>query len=427
MPDTHELAALGRAMRGGGGGVKLSQLKKLFNTIDIDSSGSIDVEEVSGLLHRLGIAVKEAELEALVAEVDLDNNGTLEFVEFQEVLLQLSVRARNELRRQAEAGLHVVSAGPLLLGMLQESRAPKPQKIRCADMERERRLRATRAYSPRRPGVREYVQGTRRREFTSDGPTPLVKDDDEVEGAAPLDTRGAVMCRRSALGDCFPRPEEYTCAMLLHAFLEPISEVRGSLDDAELADADYWVPLTLLHREYVWARLSGYPDTPPVSGAQWQALLQRWLAAHAPTARLATHRGLPGVLGVRRVHPMERQPAVPGWDVLHLLTFFRVGKLVYVPWADDAKLEELPLQQLWPSLIPTGSAPLLSPMHSACGSCKDLSSASAPQFQRKPSHFGVIKDAIFRSGSDVIKDAKEFADMHGPRDELQLPPGDSIS
>ena len=91
MPDTHELAALGRAMRGGGGGVKLSQLKKLFNTIDLDGSGSIDVEEVGGLLHRLGIAVKEEELEALVAEVDLDNNGTLEFVEFQEVLLQLSV------------------------------------------------------------------------------------------------------------------------------------------------------------------------------------------------------------------------------------------------------------------------------------------------------------------------------------------------
>ena len=335
------------------------------------------------------------------------------------------MRARNELRRQAEAGLHVVSAGPLLLGMLQESRAPKPQKIRCAAMERERRLRATQAYSPRRPGVREYVQGTRRGEFASDGPTPLDKDEDEVEGAAPLDTRGAVMCRRSALGDSFPRPEEYACAMLLHAFLEPVSEARGALGDTELADAEYWVPLTLLHREYVWARLSGYPDTTSVGGAQWQALLQRWLAAHAPTARLATHQGLPGVLGVRRVHPTERQPAVPGWDVLHLLTFFRVGKLAYVPWAEDAKLEELPLQQLWPSLTPAGSAPLLAA--AAAAAHGDLSSASAPQFQRKPSSFGVIKDAIFRSGSDVIKDAKEFGDMHGPRDELQLPPGDAIS
>jgi len=421
MPDTQELAELGRAMRGGGGGVKLSQLKKLFNSIDLDSSGSIDVEEVSVLLQRLGIAVKEAELEALVAEVDLDNNGTLEFVEFQEVLLQLSVRARNELRRQAEAGLHVVSAGPLLLGMLEASRVPKPKKVRCADMERERRLRATQAYSPRRPGVREYVQGTRRGEFGSDGPIPLGKDEDGLEGAAPIDTRGAVMCRRSALGDSFPRPEEYACVMLLHAFLEPVPEARGALADAELADAGYWVPLTLLQREYVWARLSGYPDTTPVSGAKWQALLQRWLAAHAPTARLATHEGLPGVLGVRRVHPTERQPAVPGWDALHLLTFFRVGKLVYVPWADDAQLEELPLHQLWPSLNPAGSAPLLS--HSTCGSCRDLSSASAPQFQRKPSKFGVIKDAIYRSGSDVIKDAKELGAMHGPRDELQLPPG----
>ena len=160
--------------------------------------------------------------------------------------------------------------------------------------------------------------------------------------------------------ESFGRPEEYAVAVVLHAFLEPASEALGALGDDELAASGFWVPLPLLHRQHAWARLSGYPDTPPVGGAKWHALLQRWLAAHAPTARLATHAGQPGLLGVRRVHPAERQPALPGWDVLQLLSFFRVGKLLYVPWADDTMLLQLPLPQLWPSLNLLSAPPGLS-------------------------------------------------------------------
>lgn len=169
-----------------------------------------------------------AEIEALVAEVDLDSNGTLEFVEFQEVLLKLCQRARNELRRLAEAGLHAVSAGPVLLGLLQQSRAPKSTPTRCAALERERRLRAARAYSPRR---------MRR------APLKQAAPDNGAKFAAPPDERGAVMCRRSTLGESFPQPEEYACVLLLHALLEPASEARGALSDAELAAAGFWVPL----------------------------------------------------------------------------------------------------------------------------------------------------------------------------------------
>ena len=96
----------------------------------------------------------------------------------------------------------------------------------------------------------------------------------------------------------------------------------------------------------------------------------------------------PGLLGVRRVRPGERQPAVPGWNVLQLLALFRVGKLVDVPWAEETMLAQLPLQQLWPSLKPAmtsraGSSRLLSPtpMHS-CGSL--LAAERAPTPGRLP-------------------------------------------
>lgn len=118
-----------------------------------------------------------------------------------QVLLQLSVRARNELRRQAEAGLHVVSAGPLLAGMLEESRALKPQPVHCAALERERRARAERAYSPRRPGVREYVACSRRGETAPALKQGVLRPPEEAEWVAPPDTRGAVQFRRSTLGE----------------------------------------------------------------------------------------------------------------------------------------------------------------------------------------------------------------------------------
>ena len=53
---------------------------------------------------------------------------------------------------------------------------------------------------------------------------------------------------------------------------------------------------------------------------------------------------------MKRVHPSERQPSLHGWDVLQLLTLFRVGKLSDLPYADDQMLDTLPLPQVWPSL-----------------------------------------------------------------------------
>ena len=375
MPSAEELAALGRAMRTGST-VKLSKLKAIFAAIDEDGSGSIDVAEVSRLMELSGIPVTDAELRNLVAEVDLDNNGTLEFVEFQEVLLKLSQRARDELRKKAEAGMHELASGQLLLDMLHETRQVKPPPKRCEALERERRLHAMRATSPKR-----LARGVVR-------PQPLP---DNVGHGTVADERGAVVCRRSDLGEAFGRPDEYAAALVLHAFLEPAPATLATVGDDELASAGYWLPMAMLHRQHAWARLSGYPDTPPVSGARWHALLQRWLDAFAPAARHATIGGQGGLLGVRRIHPAERQPSVAGWDVLQLLSMFRVGKLIYVPWADDAMLMHLSLPQLWPSLRPRdgagaggGASPGLSPSHSSL-SLITASPGSSPPLARASS------------------------------------------
>jgi hypothetical protein len=65
---------------------------------------------------------------------------------------------------------------------------------------------------------------------------------------------------------------------------------------------------------------------------------------------------------------MLSQVALHGWDVLQLLSFFRVSRLTDVPHADDEMLKSLPLQQVRQapsahshrtlSLLPAASASL---------------------------------------------------------------------
>ena len=123
-----------------------------------------------------------------------------------------------------------------------------------------------------------------------------------------------------------------------------------------LRDARAAVPVELLLRQHAWARLTGFPDTHALTGAQWNGVLARWLQyaldklGPAAGPALCVHNGVPCISGVRRVHPSERSPALPGWDVLQLLSFFRCGKLTDVPFADEQSLYSLPLLQVWPTL-----------------------------------------------------------------------------
>jgi Ca2+-binding EF-hand superfamily protein len=57
-------------------------LREIFRTYDTDKSGALTINEMAGLLAKLGIAVEEKELLALMREMDTNKTGVIEFEEF---------------------------------------------------------------------------------------------------------------------------------------------------------------------------------------------------------------------------------------------------------------------------------------------------------------------------------------------------------
>ena len=57
-------------------------LRDIFRTFDLDKSGYLTLNEMAGLLAKLGVAVNEKELLALMREMDSNNSGVIEFEEF---------------------------------------------------------------------------------------------------------------------------------------------------------------------------------------------------------------------------------------------------------------------------------------------------------------------------------------------------------
>lgn len=71
---------------------EIEQMKLLFEELDADESGSIDVEELQQAFKKMGEEVSQDELEDLIDEFDEDHNGAIEFPEF----LHLLARYRKE-------------------------------------------------------------------------------------------------------------------------------------------------------------------------------------------------------------------------------------------------------------------------------------------------------------------------------------------
>ena len=57
-------------------------LREIFRTYDTDKSGALTINEMAGLLAKLGISVQEKELLALMREMDTNSSGVIEFEEF---------------------------------------------------------------------------------------------------------------------------------------------------------------------------------------------------------------------------------------------------------------------------------------------------------------------------------------------------------
>ena len=421
LPDAEELRQLAGELKRGsmGSRERLARLRQVFDAIDEDSSGQISMEEMAALFAHAEMAIDQTELKQMFDDSSLDTSGQLEFVEFIEAVQHIGRRARAELRARAEQQAQLgedmakkvssSNGGTVLDAMLAESRQQQIKAPPCPQMDAvRRRARVLQMYDPSvsfKPAA--MLRPPAHTPESTRGPDP----NDGGKHRVAVDERSAVQLRRSDLGDAFPHAAQYMAALLLHAYLEIVPAAqqqrasspkrRGSAAAARHAP----VPLEMLHRLQAWSRLSAFPETPPLTGAQWQLALARWLkhvnavappaaalparttgyasamaaAASAPAGlshdaalgraasfrvrstegsgatashgpALALYEGVPCVIGVRRVHPSERRPALHGWDQMQLLSYFRVGKLADLPNADEVALRSLPLPQIWPTL-----------------------------------------------------------------------------
>eukprot|EP00293_Proteomonas_sulcata_P014763 CAMPEP_0184288178 /NCGR_PEP_ID=MMETSP1049-20130417/674_1 /TAXON_ID=77928 /ORGANISM="Proteomonas sulcata, Strain CCMP704" /LENGTH=702 /DNA_ID=CAMNT_0026594413 /DNA_START=43 /DNA_END=2147 /DNA_ORIENTATION=- len=60
----------------------IAECRTLFDSVDVDGGGSVEVEELSHLFKELGMKVPEAKLREMIAEVDTDGGGSIDFDEF---------------------------------------------------------------------------------------------------------------------------------------------------------------------------------------------------------------------------------------------------------------------------------------------------------------------------------------------------------
>eukprot|EP00967_Tisochrysis_lutea_P155196 scaffold310064_cov33-Tisochrysis_lutea.AAC.1 len=75
-------------------------IRKMFDLLDTNKSGSIDVDELANALSKLGIRSLRDELEDVVKNADIDRSGTIEFEEF--VTLWSSYRLSIEVEQIPE-------------------------------------------------------------------------------------------------------------------------------------------------------------------------------------------------------------------------------------------------------------------------------------------------------------------------------------
>lgn len=62
-----------------------SQLRTLFNEIDINHDGKLDRHELSSACQRAGLAVSNAKLDRFFEKIDSNNDGSLSFREWASV------------------------------------------------------------------------------------------------------------------------------------------------------------------------------------------------------------------------------------------------------------------------------------------------------------------------------------------------------
>lgn len=77
---------IGRAQ----GSIPRDDMRAVFDSLDIDQSGAISVEELGDAARRLGRSISQRALSSAIQRVDSDRSGAIEFDEFVEVLSEIA-------------------------------------------------------------------------------------------------------------------------------------------------------------------------------------------------------------------------------------------------------------------------------------------------------------------------------------------------
>ena len=62
-------------------------LRNIFRTFDSNNNGVLSIEELSGLLSKLGVDCQRCELIAVFKLLDNNNNGAIDFEEFNQFVI----------------------------------------------------------------------------------------------------------------------------------------------------------------------------------------------------------------------------------------------------------------------------------------------------------------------------------------------------
>jgi len=77
--------------------LSVEDLQEMFEKIDIDGNGSLDKDEMKGLVEEAGVKnMSDRDYDLLFASIDLDGNGTLDFVEFCAFFASVHVEEGND-------------------------------------------------------------------------------------------------------------------------------------------------------------------------------------------------------------------------------------------------------------------------------------------------------------------------------------------
>ena len=65
---------------------EVAEFREIFNLVDLDGGGSIDLDELKDLMDLLGMNATKDEMEAMVNEIDSEGKGEISFHDFVKVM-----------------------------------------------------------------------------------------------------------------------------------------------------------------------------------------------------------------------------------------------------------------------------------------------------------------------------------------------------